>query len=56
VHTPYILLLNNETRGIYLKEYYGEDSLLKEFVICKVRKDVSIGKEIKAVNGIQFDF
>jgi hypothetical protein len=40
----------------YLKEYYGEDSLLKGFVICRVKKDFPIGKEIKAVNGIQFDF
>jgi hypothetical protein len=39
----------------YLKEYYGEDSLIKGFVICKVKKDFSIGKGIKAVNGIQFD-
>jgi hypothetical protein len=38
-----------------LKEYYGEDSLIKGFVICKVKKDFSIGKGIKAVNGIQFD-
>ena len=40
----------------YLKEYYGEDSLIKGFVICRVKKDFSIGKRIKAVNGIQFDF
>ena len=39
----------------YLKEYYGEDSLLKGFVICRVKKEFSIGKGIKAVNGIQFD-
>jgi hypothetical protein len=40
----------------YLKEYYGEGSLLKGFVICGVKKDFPIGKEIKAVNGIQLDF
>ena len=39
----------------YLKEYYGEDALIKGFVICRVKKDFSIGKGIKAVNGIQFD-
>ena len=39
----------------YLKEYYGEDALIKGFVICRVKKDFSIGKRIKAVNGIQFD-
>ncbi|MFZ3137065.1 MAG: ATP-binding protein [Thermodesulfovibrionales bacterium] len=40
----------------YLKEYYGEGSLLKGFVICRVKKDFTIGKGIKAVNGIQLDF
>jgi hypothetical protein len=39
----------------HLREYYGEDSLLKGFVICKVRKDFPIGNGIKAVNGIQVD-
>ena len=39
----------------HLKEYYGQDSLIKGFVICRVKKDFSIGKGIKAVNGIQFD-
>jgi hypothetical protein len=33
---------------------YGEDSLIKGFVICRVKKEFSIGKEIKAVAGIQF--
>jgi hypothetical protein len=40
----------------YLREYYGEDSLRKGFVICRVKKDFSIGKGIKAINGTQFDF
>ncbi len=39
----------------FLKEYYGKDSLIKGFVICRVKKDFSIGKGIKAINGIQFD-
>jgi hypothetical protein len=39
----------------HLKEYYGQDSLIKGFVICRVKKDFSIGKGIKAINGIQFD-
>jgi len=39
----------------FLKEYYGKDSLIKGFLICRVKKDFSIGKGIKAVNGIQFD-
>jgi uncharacterized protein len=40
----------------YLREYYGEDSLIKGFVICRVKKEFSIGKGIKAINGTQFDF
>ena len=40
----------------YLREYYGEDSLIKGFVICRVKREFSMGKGIKAVNGIQFDF
>jgi hypothetical protein len=40
----------------YLREYYGEDSLIKGYVICRVKREFSIGKGIKAVNGIQFDF
>lgn len=40
----------------YLREYYGQDSLIKGFVICRVKKDFSIGKGIKAVNGIHLDF
>jgi hypothetical protein len=29
----------------YLKEYYGKGSLLKGFVVCRVKKDFPIGKE-----------
>jgi len=32
------------------KEYYGEDSLIKGFVICRGKKDFSVGKGIKAIN------
>jgi len=30
--------------------------LIKGFVICRVKREFSIGKGIRAVNGIQFDF
>jgi predicted AAA+ superfamily ATPase len=49
--------VSDTARGFeYLREYYGEDSLLKGFVICWDKREFSIGKGIKAVNGIQFDF
>lgn len=48
---------SDAARGFeYLRQYYGEDSLIKGFVICRVKKDFSIGKGIKAVNGIHLDF
>jgi len=48
---------SDTARGFeYLREYYGEDSLIKGFVICRVKKEFSIGKGIKAMNGTQFDF
>jgi uncharacterized protein len=48
---------SDATRGFeYLREYYGEDSLIKGFVICRVKREFSIGKGIRAVNGIRFDF
>jgi len=40
----------------YLRKYYGEESLLKGFVMCNIKKDFTIGKGIKAVNGVQLDF
>lgn len=40
----------------YLREYYGENSLINGFVICRVKEEYSIGKGIKAINGINFDF
>jgi len=40
----------------YFRSYYGEDSVLKEYVICRVKKDHAIGKDVKAVNGIQLEF
>ena len=49
--------VSDTARGFeYLREYYGEDSLIKGFVICRVKREFSIGKGIKAVNGIQFHF
>ena len=47
---------SNTAKGFeYLKKYYGENALIKKFVICRVKKDFSIGKGIKAISGIQFD-
>lgn len=40
----------------YFKDYYGEDAVLKEYIICRVKKDYAIGKGLKAINGVQFDF
>ena len=40
----------------YFKDYYGEDAVLKEYVICRIKKDHAIGKGVKAINGVQFDF
>ncbi|MBI5639896.1 MAG: ATP-binding protein [Nitrospirae bacterium] len=37
----------------YFRNYYGENSVLKEYVVCRVKKDHAIGKDVKAVNGIQ---
>lgn len=39
----------------YFKDYYGEDALLKEYVICRVKKDHAIGKRIKAINGVTLE-
>lgn len=40
----------------YFKDYYGEDAVLKEYVICRVKNDHSIGKGVKAINGVRLDF
>lgn len=38
------------------KDYYGEESLLKGYVICRVKNDHAIGKGIRAVSGVNFEF
>lgn len=44
------------TKGFnYFRNYYGENSVLKQYVVCRVKKDHSIGKEVKAINGIQLE-
>jgi hypothetical protein len=40
----------------YFKDYYGEDAVLKEYVICRVKKDHAIGKGVQAINGVVLDF
>jgi len=37
----------------YFEDYYGEDAVLKEYVICRVKKNHAIGKGVKAINGVQ---
>ncbi|TAN44438.1 MAG: ATP-binding protein [Nitrospirae bacterium] len=39
----------------YLKDYYGADSVLKEYVVCRVEKDFTISKGVKAINGVKID-
>ena len=39
----------------YFRSYYGEDAVLKEYVICRVKKDHAIGKDVKAINGITLE-
>lgn len=44
-------------RGIdALRAYYGEDAVIKSLLICRVSKEHSLGKNIRAVNGIHLDF
>ncbi len=38
-----------------LQRYYGEDALIKGFVICRIKKDFFMSDKIKAVNGIVID-
>lgn len=46
----------NATRGFaYLKAYYGEKAVLKEYVICRVGEDYAMGRRIRAINGTAFD-
>ena len=40
----------------YFRNYYGEDSVLKAYVVCRVKKDHAIRKDIRAINGIRLDF
>ncbi len=34
-----------------LQEYYGKESLIKGYLICKIKKSFSINRNIKAING-----
>jgi hypothetical protein len=47
---------NIRKRFNYFKSYYGEDALLKEYVICRTKEEHTIGKGIRAINGVNFDF
>jgi len=39
----------------YFKDYYGENAVLKENVICRVKKDHTIGKGVKTINGVDLE-
>jgi predicted AAA+ superfamily ATPase len=48
---------NDALKGFeYFKDYYGADALLSGYVICRVKKGFSLGKGIKAINGIRLEF
>ncbi|KAF0182370.1 MAG: Uncharacterized protein FD164_1209 [Nitrospirae bacterium] len=38
------------------KEYYGKDSLLQSFIICRTKKDFALTPEIRAVNGVTVEW
>lgn len=39
-----------------LRGYYGNDAFIKGMVICRVKEDFALGKQVRAVNGIKTDF
>ncbi|MBI5634141.1 MAG: ATP-binding protein [Nitrospirae bacterium] len=46
-----------DVKGFHaLRQYYGAESIIKGYVLCKVGEDFSIGEKIKATNGIVLDF
>lgn len=40
----------------YFRGYYGDDSLIKGYIVCRVKKDYALGNSIKAISGIHFEF
>lgn len=47
----------NAAKGFnYFRNYYGEDSVLKQYVVCRVKKDHATGKGVRAINGVELDF
>lgn len=40
----------------HFRKYYGDAALLKGYVLCRVRQDHPIAKNIRAINGIKLDF
>lgn len=40
----------------YFKDYYGENSVLKEYIVCRAQKDHTLGRGVKAINGVALDF
>lgn len=39
-----------------LRGYYGDDAFIKGMVICRVKEEFAIAKQVRAVNGIKTDF
>ncbi|WP_236861626.1 ATP-binding protein [Candidatus Magnetominusculus xianensis] len=40
----------------YFENYYGENAILKGYIVCRVKNDHAITPEVKAINGVCFDF
>lgn len=39
-----------------LRGYYGNDAFIKGMVICRVKEEFALGKQVRAVNGVKTDF
>jgi predicted AAA+ superfamily ATPase len=39
-----------------LRGYYGDDAFIKGMVICRVKEEFALGKQVRAINGIKTDF
>lgn len=39
-----------------LRGYYGDDAFIKGMVICRVKEEFALAKQVRAVNGIKTDF
>ncbi|MCX8069545.1 MAG: DUF4143 domain-containing protein, partial [Thermodesulfovibrionales bacterium] len=45
------------TKGMkHFKNYYGADSIIKAYLLSRVKRDYTLSNGIRAINGLQFDF